>query len=85
MLFGTDVAIKIVTIPGYDVKRDAIKEVEIKVGRAIVLLLLVKYVIYLESSGINVMGVCYEVSQLLLSQITSTEATYRPNYFLQCM
>ena len=29
MLFGTDVAIKIVTIPDGDVKREAMKEVEI--------------------------------------------------------
>lgn len=29
MLFGTDVAIKIVTIPEGDVKREAMKEVEI--------------------------------------------------------
>ena len=41
MLFGTDVAIKIVTIPEGDVKREAMKEV---VGHAMVLLLLVKYV-----------------------------------------
>ncbi|KAL5476087.1 hypothetical protein EMCRGX_G025992 [Ephydatia muelleri] len=50
MLFGTDVAIKIVTIPEGDVKREAMKEVK-----------KLRY-----PNIVNLMGVCYEVSQLLL-------------------
>ncbi|KAL5515192.1 hypothetical protein EMCRGX_G000323 [Ephydatia muelleri] len=53
MLFGTDVAIKIVTIPEGDVKREAMKEVEILKKLR-------------HPNIVNLMGVCYEVSQLLL-------------------
>eukprot|EP00731_Ephydatia_muelleri_P017855 Em0010g953a len=49
MLFGTDVAIKIVTIPEGDVKREAMKEVEILKKLR-------------HPNIVNLMGVCYEVT-----------------------
>eukprot|EP00731_Ephydatia_muelleri_P012837 Em0007g147a len=48
MLFGTDVAIKIVTIPEGDVKREAMKEVEILKKLR-------------HPNIVNLMGVCYEL------------------------
>ncbi|KAL5481464.1 hypothetical protein EMCRGX_G021625 [Ephydatia muelleri] len=49
MLFGTDVAIKIVTIPEGDVKREAMKEVEILKKLR-------------HPNIVNLMGVCYEIT-----------------------